>query len=48
MDRAKLILMENKHLNENEAHKYIEKEAMNRRLNRYEIAKEILDKYNIS
>ncbi|MCR2032580.1 ANTAR domain-containing response regulator [Anaerofustis stercorihominis] len=48
VDRAKLILIENEHLNENEAHKYIEKEAMNRRLNRYDIAKEILDKYNIS
>lgn len=48
VDRAKLILIENENLSENEAHKYIEKEAMNRRLSRYQIAKEILAKYNIS
>ena len=48
VDRAKLVLIENENLSENEAHKYIEKEAMNRRLSRYQIAKEILVKYNIS
>ncbi len=47
VDRAKLILMENENLNEEQAHKYIEKQAMNERVSRYLVAKDILIKYNI-
>ena len=47
VDRAKLILMENEKLNEEQAHKYIEKQAMNERISRYSVAKDILIKYNI-
>ena len=47
VDRAKLILMENENLNEEQAHKYIEKQAMNERVSRYLVAKYILIKYNI-
>jgi len=46
IDRAKLTLMEYEMLSENEAHKKIEKTAMDRRLSRIEIAKEILHSYN--
>lgn len=48
VDRAKLILMEKENFNEDEAHKYIEKKAMNKRISRYKVSIEILNKYNIS
>lgn len=47
VDRAKLTLMEMEKLSEEDAHKYIEKEAMNLRISRYEVAKDIFKKYNI-
>lgn len=41
--RAKLILVEKQHLTEQQAHKYIEREAMNRRITRLELANELIE-----
>ena len=46
VDRAKCLLMENEYLSESKAHRYIEKKAMDSRLTRKEVAKEIIDKYD--
>ncbi len=43
VSRAKFILMENQKLSEQEAHRYIEKEAMNRRITKSKMALEIID-----
>lgn len=40
--RAKLILVEKQHMTEQQAHRHIEKEAMNRRITRLELANEII------
>lgn len=40
--RAKLILVEKQHMTEQQAHKHIEKEAMNRRITRLELANELI------
>ncbi len=45
VDRAKRILMSNFSLSENDAHKHIEKEAMNQRKSKVEIALSILKTY---
>ncbi len=45
ISRAKLLLIINKDITEQEAHKYIEKQAMDTRLARVEVAKEIIRKY---
>ncbi len=47
VSRAKCILIETKTLTELEAHRYIEKEAMNRRRTRKEIALEIIEGYEV-
>lgn len=47
VDRAKWALIEQENYSENDAHKFIEQEAMNRRMTRGEISKEILEKYNL-
>lgn len=44
--RAKCCLVEQAHITEAEAHRYIEKQAMDTRRDRTEIAQEILDSYN--
>lgn len=44
-DRAKCLLIQYERLTEQEAHRYMEKEAMNRRLSKREIAEEILANY---
>lgn len=44
VSRAKFILMETSHISEPEAHRSIEKEAMDRRLTKREIAEEIINK----
>lgn len=44
--RAKCMLMENMQLSENQAHKYIEKQAMDSRKSKCEIAEEILRLYS--
>jgi len=45
INRAKLILISNMQMNENEAHRYIEKQAMNMRTSRRIIAEGILKRY---
>jgi len=47
VDRAKCILIEKKNMTEQEAHKYIEKAAMNNRLTRREIAEKIIEKLEV-
>lgn len=46
VDRAKCVLIEYLNMSENEAHKYIEKQAMNNRLTKVDIAKDILKTYD--
>ena len=45
VSRAKCCLVEHKHMTEAEAHRYIEKQAMDTRRDRTEIAQEVLDSY---
>ena len=45
VNKAKWLLIENLHMNEEQAHKSIEKQAMDMRLSRGEIAKIIIDKF---
>lgn len=45
ISRAKLLLIVNENISETEAHKLIEKNAMDKRLTRLEVAKEIIRKY---
>lgn len=42
VNRAKLILVQNQHMTEQEAHHYLEKEAMNRCIKRVDLANEII------
>ena len=42
ISRAKILLMVNKNITEEEAHKLIEKQAMDRRMTRIEVAREIV------
>ena len=45
ISRAKCVLIEKEGYSEAEAHRYIEKQAMNQRVSRVEIAEEVLDYY---
>ena len=45
VSKAKLVLVEKKHMTEEEAHRYIGKQAMNHGVTRRRIAEEILDEY---
>ena len=45
VDRAKCLLVEYQHMNEAEAHRYIEKQAMDQRKNRKEIARQVIQLY---
>ncbi len=45
INNAKLLLIEHKHISEDEAHRYLEKKAMDLRKNKITIAKEIIDEY---
>ena len=45
VNRAKLLLMSNMNMNEQEAHRYIEKEAMDRGMKRTAISEEIIKTY---
>ena len=47
IDRAKCCLIEYRNMTENEAHRYIEKQAMDQRKLKRSIADEILQKYKI-
>ena len=44
MNRAKFILMEKHRMTEQEAHRFIEKDAMDSRRSKAQVAKEIIDK----
>ena len=46
INRAKCILMEYLSMSEAQAHKYIEKQAMDLRLTRLEVAKNLLSTYD--
>ena len=43
IDRAKMLLVEARGMTESEAHKFIERQAMNRRVTRLEIANELIN-----
>lgn len=45
VNRAKIILVENLGITENEAHKFIEKNAMNERKSKVDIARKIITEY---
>ena len=45
INRAKLILIEHNHFTEDEAHKYLEKKAMNFRQSKIKIAEKIIEEY---
>ena len=45
INTAKMLLIEHKHISEDEAHKYIEKRAMNLRKSKVKIASEIIEDY---
>lgn len=47
VDRAKNILINEKNMSEAEAHRYIEKTAMDRRVSRGQVAEEIIDFYEV-
>jgi AmiR/NasT family two-component response regulator len=47
IDRAKCLIIENLGMSEPQAHRYIEKKAMDSRVTRREIAQEILDQYEV-
>ena len=46
VNRAKMLLMQNMNMSEQEAHRYIEKEAMNRCVPKRTVAEEIIKKYS--
>lgn len=46
VDRAKCLLIQYEKMTEDEAHRYMEQEAMNRRVTRVNIAEEILQSYS--
>ena len=45
INTAKLLLIEHKHISEDEAHRYLEKRAMDLRKSKIKIANEIIDEY---
>ena len=45
VNRAKMLLMQNMSMTEQEAHRYIEKEAMDRSMRKTAIAEEIIRRY---
>lgn len=47
VDRAKLVLIDSLHMTENQAHKYIEKQAMDLRITRKAVAERILRTYEL-
>ncbi len=45
VNTAKMLLIEHKHISEDEAHKYIEHRAMNFRKSKVKVASEIIEEY---
>lgn len=48
IDRAKCLLIEKEHLTELQAHRFLEKKAMDLQINRVQLAKKIIKKYDIT
>ena len=46
VNKAKWLLISNENMSEEEAHKHIEKEAMNRCISKKELSQKIINKYN--
>ena len=46
VNRAKMLLMQNLNMSEADAHRYIEKEAMNRCIKRTNLSEEIIKTYS--
>lgn len=46
VNRAKMLLMQNKEMSEQEAHRFLEKQAMDRSMKRIAVADEIIKTYN--
>ena len=47
VDRAKCLLIEHMHITEEEAHRVLEKEAMNARIPRVRVAKQVLERFEL-
>lgn len=47
IDRAKCLLIEHMRITEEEAHRVLEKEAMNTRLSRVRVAKQVLERFEL-
>ncbi len=47
IDRAKCLLIEHMHITEEEAHRVLEKEAMNTRMPRVRVAKSVLERFEL-
>ena len=45
INNAKLLLIERRHISEDEAHRYLEKRAMDLRISKLKVAQEIIDDY---
>ena len=46
VNRAKMLLMQNKEMSEQEAHRFLEKQAMDRSMKRIAVADEIIKTYS--
>lgn len=46
VNRAKMLLMQNLNMSESEAHRYLEKEAMDRGLKRIKVAQQVISTYS--
>ena len=47
VDRAKCLLIEHMRITEEEAHRVLEKEAMNMRISRVRVARQVLDRFEL-
>lgn len=47
IDRAKCLLMEHEQLSEAQAHRYLEKRAMDSQMSRLQVAEQLLKKYQL-
>ena len=47
IDRAKCLLIQYSGMSEEQAHRYLEKQAMDRRMTRREVAEEVLRLHNV-
>ena len=47
VDRAKCLLIEHENMAEGQAHRYIEKQAMDQRKTRGEVARDVLRRYDL-